>query len=154
MLACLLRSIGVSGQDETMARWYAFELQWDAAPPMPQHLRVIERLIHALDPEIADTETWTRARLTADGMRADWRSPLVELREVARVVGERWPCRVRWLCYDACEENVSDRFEWLCEVPWLCSCNDLGRADGNGCLRVETNTKSRGPRYVRRRCRK
>lgn len=102
--------------------WYLFELRWIGAPPLPNVLRVANRIIKQ-DPDAPD--------LTPEGCLDAWRHPRMTVADVVREVGEYHPCKARWVALSEPWEDGSAR---LAAVPWT-EPKDVGPVDAAGRVR-------------------
>lgn len=103
-----------------MARWYRVQIAF-AVPPLPKHLRVMQRDLDAIDRDLYDATFFEAARLTVAGLDARWRSPLGTPASVAMALGEHHPCSVRWILLpypSDSDETPEEEDARLAAAPW------------------------------------
>jgi len=112
-------------------------MKWIGLPPLPFNLRVIARKFFSLDQEDQfQSKNWTpswmdRPSFNEDGFAIEWRSPLVSMCAVARLIGRYHPCKIRSIKMDL--DSEEDPWKKINNVPWIQSF-DLGKTDVAGRL--------------------
>lgn len=102
-------------------KWAVLDIEWDGAPPVPQLLGVIRRHLARFDPHYLRNENDTRefdphTDLTEKGARLHWYKHGERFHELARLIGEHHPVKIRWQLYGSLDEEPSED-EALAKLP-------------------------------------
>jgi hypothetical protein len=116
-------------------KWAMVDIEWDGAPPVRRLLGVIQRCLDGFERDYLRNENDTRAfdphtDLTEKGARLHWYKHGERCHELARILGEHHPVKLRWQLYgdrDG-EQSEDEALAKLPTTPWTYS-RSLGTPD-------------------------